>query len=189
MPPSVPSQTPPTPPERVVLARVLRPHGVRGAVRCRLYAENADLLGCSDLILEPGGRRTRARILSENRGHALCTLDGVTDRTAAEELAGAALTVARDRLPTTEAGTYYHTDLIGLAVRDSAGRDQGTVVAVHNFGAGDLLEVEPPEQSSVFVPFTSAAVSAVDPEAGVIEAEAVWFEPGRNRTGDGAPRR
>ena len=160
---------------RIVLARIVRAHGVRGAVRCRLYVEEADALSRAGPVRLSDGRVTRVRVLAADGEHALCELDGVDDRTAAAALAGSELSVPRSRLPVPESGSYYHADLKGLRVRDTADQPQGTVVAVHNFGAGDLLEVKPANRPSVFVPFTSEAVPAVDFAGGFLRADARWF--------------
>ena len=176
MPSDAPAADPPAA-GRVALARVVRAHGVRGAVRCRLYGESADGLSAGPVFLRDG-RATRVRVLSTAGRDALCRLDGIDDRTAAAALVGSELAVARDRLRAPDDGSYLHVDLIGLAVRDTGGRARGTVAAVHNFGAGDLLEVQPPAGASVFVPFTVAAVPGVDVAGGVLRADAVWFPSG-----------
>ena len=176
MPSDAPAAAPPAA-GRVALARVVRAHGVRGAVRCRLYGESADGLSAGPVFLRDG-RATRVRVLSAAGRDALCRLDGIDDRTAAAALVGSELAVARDRLRAPDDGSYLHVDLIGLAVRDTGGRARGTVAAVHNFGAGDLLEVQPPAGASVFVPFTVAAVPGVDVAGGVLRADAVWFPSG-----------
>ena len=88
---------------------------------------------------------------------------GVVDHTAAEALEGTELWVDRDRLPAPEAGAFYHADLIGLAAVDPEGRALGEIVGVHNFGAGDLLELRPAGSGRTeLVPFTEAFVPEVD---------------------------
>ncbi len=166
---------------RVPLARVERAHGVRGAVRCRLYGDSAagwEQLGRIEL---PDGRTGRVRVLAADRRHALCQLEGVEDRTAAAGLVGGELAIPRGRLPAAEHGTYYHVDLIGLAVHDLQGRSRGRVAAVHNFGAGDLLEIRLTAGAPVLVPFTRAAVPAVDLDGGLLRIDPVWLaaDPGR----------
>ena len=89
-------------------------------------------------------------------------MPGVTDRNAAEALRGQSLYVPRERLPATDEDEYYHEDLVGLAARDAEGRELGKVVAVLNYGAGDILEIATGDGRSELVPFTRAAVPAVD---------------------------
>lgn len=163
---------------RIALACVVRAHGVRGTVRCRLYGDSADSLTTAGPVFLPDGRVSRVRILATSGRHALCQLDGVNDRTAATALVGSELAVSRDRLRAPDISSYFHVDLIGLRVRDTDDRAQGTVVAVHNFGAGDLLEIQPPAGASVFVPFTIEAVPGVDIAGGVLRADAAWFTSG-----------
>ncbi len=165
----------------VPLARVERAHGVRGAVRCRLYGDSAAGWARLGPVVLPDGRATRVRVLAAGRRHALCRIEGIEDRTAAAALVGSELAVPRRRLPDPDAGTYYHADLIGLAVRDLHGRPCGRVVAVHNFGAGDLLEIRPPDGTPVLVPFTTDAVPVVDLDRGLVRIDPVWLaaEPPR----------
>jgi 16S rRNA processing protein RimM len=106
---------------------------------------------------------------------------GIDDRSAAEALTGTDLSVPRDRLPPPEDDDYYHADLIGLEAVSVSGEPIGTVIAVPNYGAGDLIEVAPPRGEPVLIPFTRAAVPevdiaggriVVDPPPGLLEAEA-----------------
>ncbi len=175
---SVPSETPAQAPTegRITLARVVRAHGVRGVVRCRLFTESADSLANARTVFLSDGHTTRVQVLSSACGHALCRLEGVTDRESAEALVGTEFAVARSALPAPDADSYYHTDLIGLAVRDATANHRGVVIAVHNFGAGDLLEVRPAAGASVYVPFTTEAVPEIDVAGGILTTDAVWFE-------------
>jgi 16S rRNA processing protein RimM len=93
---------------------------------------------------------------------------GVDDRGAAEALNGLSLYVDRESLPPAEEDEFYHADLIGLSAENEAGERIGTVVAVHNFGAGDILEIAPPRGPSFMVPFTKAAVPNLDVAGGRI---------------------
>jgi 16S rRNA processing protein RimM len=86
----------------------------------------------------------------------------IGDRNAAEALRGKLLTVPRDALPALEEGEYYHADLIGLACESAAGEPLGKVVAVENFGAGELIEIERPDGSRTLVPFREGIADLVD---------------------------
>ena len=101
----------------------------------------------------------------------LAALDGVADRNAAEALKGLRLYVGRDALPALAEDEFYHADLIGLAVEQVGGERLGTVKAVHDFGAGDVLEVTREEGGSVFLPFTMAVVPVVDIAGGRLVAD------------------
>jgi 16S rRNA processing protein RimM len=96
----------------------------------------------------------------------------VRDRNAAEQLTNLRLFVPRERLPPPAADEFYHADLIGLAAVTAAGVEVGTVVAVHNFGAGDILELRPPAGgTTIMLPFTDAFVPRIDIAGGRIVVE------------------
>ena len=107
----------------------------------------------------------------------IAAVPGVTDRDAAEALRGQSLYVPRERLPATDEDEYYHEDLVGLAARDAEGRELGKVVAVLNYGAGDILEIATGDGRSELVPFTRAAVPAVDLAARTVEVVAAVTAP------------
>jgi 16S rRNA processing protein RimM len=98
----------------------------------------------------------------EAKGHLVATLKGVATREEAERLNGLELYVARDKLPATDADEYYHADLIGLAAVNGADEPIGRVIAIHNFGAGDIIEIAPPHGATMLLPFTNAVVPTVD---------------------------
>ncbi len=109
----------------------------------------------------------------------------MTDRSAAERLRNLDLYVPRGRLPAPQPDEFYHADLIGLAVEDGRGKPIGSVVAVHNFGAGDLLEIALAEgRETVMLPFTAAAVPQVD-----IAAGRIVLDPGASLVEGAQPRR
>jgi 16S rRNA processing protein RimM len=151
------------PARRVLLGRIARAHGSRGEVAIVPYtARPQDIAAYGPLSGADGARFTITHVRSTGRG-VLARLAGVDDRTAAEALRGVELYVDRDRLPVAAEGEFYHTDLIGLAVVDTRGQHHGEVLAVCNFGAGDLLEIgHSGSGDSAFVPFTEANVPQVD---------------------------
>ena len=103
--------------------------------------------------------------------HLVATLKGITSRDEAERLNGLELYVAREKLPATEEDEYYHADLIGLAAVTAAGAPLGRVVAIHNFGAGDIIEIAPPDGATLLLPFTNAVVPTVDLAGGRVVIE------------------
>lgn len=136
---------------------------MRGAVRIRSYtAEPAAIAGYGPLTDAAGKRRFRLKVIGMTRGNVVATIDGVTDRTAAEALRGTVLHVARAALPPPDDDEFYHEDLIGLPVELADGTPLGTVAAIVNFGAGDVVEVRRPGAAAVYVPFTREAVPVVD---------------------------
>ena len=157
----------------VTLAAVTGAHGVTGEVRLKLFGEGLDGLKRHTSFNE--GALTLAKLRDDGKGGAVARFAEVPDRTAAEALRGTVLTVPRSALPPLGEGEYYHADLIGLAAVSDAGEPLGTVVAVENFGAGDLLEIERPTGKRFMVPMTADAVPEWDDERLVV---AVGFADG-----------
>lgn len=154
-------------PERVCLGVIGAPHGVRGEVRIRTFTEAPEDITAYGPLIDDVGRIWRLQVKGPYKSGVLATLDGIRDRTAAEGLRGRRLYVDRDVLPViSEEDTYYHADLIGLDVLLPSGVTVGTVVAVQDFGAGELLEIALGERRTVLVAFTAEAVPEVDLEAG-----------------------
>ena len=126
----------------VTLAAVAGAHGVTGEVRLKLFGEGVDALrryrafNDSSLTLE--------KLKDDGKGGAIARFAEVGDRSAAEKLRGTALTVPRSAMPPLGEGEYYHADLIGLPAVSDTGEDLGTCIAVDNFGAGDVLEIQRP---------------------------------------------
>ena len=167
--------------DRVCVAQIGAPHGVRGEVR--LWPFTADpmaLLEYGTLQSEDGARQFEIETLRPAKDHLVARLHGVGDRTAAERLKNLKLYVPRERLPPPEAEEFYHIDLIGLPVFDTQGAQLGTVAAVHNFGAGDLLEVQPAAGgASVLLTFTETVVPLVD-----VAARRIVVDPPAGTFGD-----
>ena len=167
---------------RVRVGEIVGVHGVRGLVRLRSFTEDpAAVTSYGPVEDEPGRRQFAIRLQSTVKGVWIARVEGVDTREAAEALKGVGLFIDRARLPEPEEGEFYHADLIGLrAERAGTGGGLGTVLAVHDFGAGTMLELQPPEGGTVMVPFTLAAVPVVDLAGGrlVVEPpEEVMVEP------------
>ncbi|MCB2064727.1 MAG: 16S rRNA processing protein RimM [Novosphingobium sp.] len=150
----------------VTLAVITGAHGVTGEVRLKLFGEGVASLkrfrAFNDSAL------TLKKLRDDGKGGAIARFAEVTDRNMAEALRGTELTVPRADLPPLDAGEYYHADLIGLAAISDAGEALGTVVAVENFGAGDILDIEKPDGKRFMVPMIEAAVPEWDGERVVI---------------------
>jgi len=146
---------------QVALAAVAGAHGIGGEVRLKLFAESADSLRRHKTLLA-GERTLTLAGLRPGGGGAIARFDEVSDRNAAEALRGTLLSVPRAALPPLEAGEYYHADLIGLGCEAEDGTALGTVVAVENFGAGDLLEVERPDGKRALIPFRDGIADLKD---------------------------
>ncbi|MBB4265576.1 ribosome maturation factor RimM [Roseospira visakhapatnamensis] len=164
--------------DRVRLGVVVGVHGVRGLVRIKSFTgQPEDIAAYGPVSDEAGARTWRLTVTGQAKGVLLARLEGVDDRTAAEALKGTPLCVPRSALPPMDdEETFYHADLIGLTVRRADDTVFGRVTAVHDFGAGDMLEVrpheagppdEPPDEArtvaqTVMVPFTRTVVPRVD---------------------------
>lgn len=138
--------------KRVALAAVAGAHGVKGELRLKLFADSVESLACHSRLYV-GGRDLALRDIKHGGKIAIARFEGISDRTAAEALRGELVEIDRDQLPSLEEGEYYHADLIGLPCVDEGGKPLGKVVAVENFGAGDLLEVERADGQRSLIPF------------------------------------
>ena len=137
---------------RVALAAVAGAHGVKGELRLKLFADSVDSLARHKRVFV-GGRELAVRDVRDGGKTAIARFEGVGDRSAAEALRGQLVEVERADLPPLDEGEYYHADLVGLPCVDEAGKALGIVVAVENFGAGDLIEVERGDGRRSLIPF------------------------------------
>ena len=150
---------------RVCMGIVGAPHGVRGAVRIKSFTDDPEAIARYGALEDEGGtRRFMLRVVGETRGDGMviATLSGITDRDRAEALRGLRLYAPRAALPATGEDEFYHADLVGLTAVLEDGAPLGKVVAVHDFGAGDMIEITREAGQPVLVPFTRAAVPVVD---------------------------
>jgi 16S rRNA processing protein RimM len=155
---------------RICLGQIGAAHGLRGEVRLHSFTTDpAAIAGYGQLETEDG-RVFEIEAMRPAKDHFVARLSGVADRNAAEKLTNLKLYVPRERLPQTEEpDEFYHADLVGLAVVDRAGKNLGSVIAVHNFGAGDLIEVRPDAGGNTeLIPFDTTNVPAVDLASGKV---------------------
>jgi len=150
-------------PADLLVAKVISAHGLQGEVRAKLFLSHAPALGRYGVLRTRDGRQVQViRIKEISADHAVLTLKDVVDRSAAEAFAGAELFLNRDALPDPGEDEFYHTDLDGLPAYDSEGRLIGFVAAIHNFGAGDVIEIERAERDALLIAFTRTNVPVVD---------------------------
>jgi len=136
---------------------------VRGAVKLWTFTEDPlAVKRYGRLATKDGARQFEVTHAREAKGHLVATLKGVATREDAERLNGIELYIAREKLPATDTDEYYHADLIGLAAVNAADEPIGRVIAIHNFGAGDIIEIAPPNGATMLLPFTNAVVPTVD---------------------------
>lgn len=168
---------------RVCVGIIAGAHGVRGLCRVTSFtADPASLATYGPLTDATGRREFRLRLLSSSGGQWLARIEGVADREAARALAGTELFVERSLLPPLDPEEFYHADLVGLAAVLPDGRPLGRVRAVHDFGAGDLIELALDGGGSATVPFTRAVVPVVDLAGG-----RVTIDPPEGLIDDGGP--
>ena len=154
---------------RVALAAVAGAHGVKGEVRLKLFSDSVESLA-RHATLFVGGTERRLIDVREGGKTAVARFHGVTDRSAAEALRGQLVEVDRSALPPLEDGEYYHADLVGLRCVDRDGGEIGTVAAVENYGAGDLLEIELAGGRKALIPFRPG-IADLDGERVVVDPE------------------
>jgi 16S rRNA processing protein RimM len=154
---------------RVALAAVAGAHGVKGEVRLKLFSDSVDSLAAHQTLMVGGAERRLLSIRPAGK-MAVARFEGVADRSAAEALRGSLVELDRSVLPPLEEGEYYHADVIGLRCEDRDGNAIGSVVAVENYGAGDLLEIEREGGKRSLIPFKAGIAEledgriVVDPE-------------------------
>ena len=157
---------------QICVARIGAAHGVRGEVKLWTFTEDPfAVTRYGPLSTKDGARQFEVTQARETKDHLVATLKGVTTRNEAERLNGIELYIAREKLPATEADEYYHADLIGLAAVNAANEPIGRVLAIHNFGAGDIIEIAPPQGPTLLLPFTNAVVPTVDLKGGRVVIE------------------
>ena len=156
-------------PREVLLAAIIGAQGLKGEVKAKIFTEVPDALTRYGALHDRKGRMYEITALRPAKeGEAVIAFSGITDRSAAEALKGTELFIARDALPATDAEEFYHADLIGLEAQDSEGRVLGKVAAIHNYGAGDVIEITRADGDSVMLAFTRETVPLIDIAGGRI---------------------
>lgn len=156
----------PDPGRPVTLAAIIGAHGVTGELRLKLFTDDL----APYRVLDAGGRALTLKSVRPGPNGAVARFAEITTRDAAEALRGTALTVPRSALPPLGPGEYYHADLIGLPAVSTTGEALGEVVAVENFGAGDVIEIERPGGARFMVPMNPNAVPEWTADRLVVEA-------------------
>jgi len=145
---------------------------VRGAVKLWTFTEDPlAVKHYGPLMTKDGARQFEVTHAREAKDHLVATLKGIATREDAERLNGIELYIAREKLPETDEDEYYHADLIGLAAVNAAYEPLGRVTAIHNFGAGDIIEIAPAQGPTMLLPFTNAVVPTVDIVGGRVVIE------------------
>jgi 16S rRNA processing protein RimM len=157
---------------QICVARIGAAHGVRGAVKLWTFTEDPfAITRYGPLTTKDGARSFEVAHVREAKDHLVATFKGIADRNAAERLNGIELYVAREKLPATDDDEYYHADLIGLAAETTGGAPLGKVIAIHNFGAGNIIEIAPASGATLLLPFSNEVVPTVDLAGGRVLIE------------------
>lgn len=151
--------------QKICVGKITGAHGLRGLVRLRSFTEDPAAIAHYPLF-DQAGRPRQVTLKAPIGEEFIAELSGVTDRLAAEAARGTQFFVARTELPATGAREYYLADLVGLRADDASGQQCGTVVALHDFGAGGMLEIKVPDGRTVMLPFRDAFVPTVDVPGG-----------------------
>jgi 16S rRNA processing protein RimM len=150
-------------PERVCVGQFAGAHGVRGLARLKPFtAKPEDVTRYGAVETEDAARRFALQLVGQAKGVVIVRVDGVADRDAARALTGLRLYVARANLPAPADDEFYHADLVGLAIVAPDGAALGSIRALHDFGAGDVLELVLRDGRAVMVPFSRAVVPEID---------------------------
>ena len=149
------------PEPRIALAAVAGAHGVKGELRLKLFSDSIDSLSRHQM-LHVGGAQRRLLAIRDSGKMAIARFEGVDDRSAAEALRGSLVEVDRSALPPLDEGEYYHADLSGREAFDRDGNRVGSVAAVENYGAGDLLEIALPDGKTSLIPFRDGIADLAD---------------------------
>lgn len=168
----------PTDDDRICVGVVTGVHGLKGLVRVKPFTETPEAVAAYGSVeTEDGSRRLELEFANRTgKGQIAVRIAGVTDREAAEALKGERLYVHRERLPAPETDEFYHADLIGLAVQRSTGASVGNIRSIHDFGAGDVLEIVDETGALTMVPFTRDAVPEIDLAAGRVVVADAYIE-------------
>lgn len=151
----------------VLLAVVLGAHGLKGEVRVKTFTARPETLGSYGPLHTQDGTAFTVRLVRAGKdGEAVVAFREIGDRDGAEALKGAELFLDREALPATEPEEFYHADLLNLDVWDSDGHRLGKIAAIHNFGAGDVLEIASDDGSEILLAFTRDNVPEIDLAAG-----------------------
>jgi 16S rRNA processing protein RimM len=149
--------------------RVIGAQGLKGAVKAKIFTAAPEALTRYGALHDRTGRRFEITHLRPGKpSEAVLTFAGIDSREAAEALKGVSLYIARDALPATAGDEFYHADLIGLEAQDGEGRILGKVQGVHNFGAGDVIEIGRPDGDNFLMAFTRETVPVIDVPGGRI---------------------
>lgn len=154
---------------RICVAKIATAHGIKGLVKLHIFVEQADLANGELFTDEDGDKTLHIKLKNATAKHWLAEVEGVADRTDAEKLRGTNLYINKDTLPAPDKNEFYFSDLIGLPAIDKDGNEIGKIIATDNFGAGDLLEIQPIGNESFYLPVTVETVLEIADDKVIVE--------------------
>ncbi|WP_062210797.1 ribosome maturation factor RimM [Aureimonas sp. AU12] len=160
-------------PEPVLLGTIGGAHGIKGEVRVKSFTEDPEDIGAYGPLTDAKGKTFTVLSARTQKNVVVVRFAEVADRNEAERLNGTDLFVDRSKLPAEGEEEFYQADLVGLVARLTTGAVIGEIVAFHDFGGGDILEIAPENGASVMIPFTEIAVPQIDLDLGFIVVEPV----------------
>lgn len=147
---------------RICVAKIATAHGIKGLVKLHIFVENIELANGNLYTSDAGERALNITLKNAAAKHWLAEIDGIKDRTEAEKLRGTNLYIDKATLPAPDEDEFYFSDLIGLPTVDEDGLEIGKIIATENFGAGDLLEIQPIGAESFYLPITDETVMKIE---------------------------
>ena len=144
--------------QRICIAKIATAHGIKGLVKLHVYADDPTLANGILFTSESGDKTLSLKLKNQTAKHWLAEVEGITDRNESEKLRGIELYIDHSELPEPDPDEFYIANLIGLPCIDKENKNIGKVIAVENFGASDLLEIQPDGQESFYLPFTDETV-------------------------------
>lgn len=157
-----------SPQSLICVARIMGPHGIKGLMKLKFFGEDITLLAQKNVLRNEKGRLFNLDVKNKIKDGWLVAVEGIHDRTMAEKLGKLNLFLPRDALETLDDDEYYYADLVGLKAINEAGETVGTVIAVDNFGASDVIEIKPDTKPSFMLPFKTPFLVEVKSDAVVI---------------------
>lgn len=148
--------------DHIAIAKIMTAHGVRGLVKLRCFLEDPKEITQYNPLTDDKGRPYTVTLKNPIKSDWVASINDINDRNDAEKLRGITLFTARDNLPPPNEDEFYHIDLIGMNVTNEHQQNIGVVIAVDNFGAGDIIEVKPLGKSSFYLPFSEPYLVSVD---------------------------
>jgi 16S rRNA processing protein RimM len=149
--------------KNVLLAAVIGASGLKGAVKAKIFTASPEALMRYGALKDKNGKEFSITACRPGKtGEAVISFSGIATREAAEALKGTELFIPREALPRESEEEFYHADLVGLEAHDGEGRVLGRIAAIHNYGAGDIVEIARPDGDSVLLAFTRETVPTID---------------------------